>query len=172
MKQRSLFRKYFFACTGLILLTIAFLGVVFLSFASQYFQNDRFSSLYQNAVYALEAPEKLCVNVNGTYKVSSSLDDVYIPIAKAIDADFDCHSAHSFLCIPWFIIFTLVSKDTDTFTGYDNTKKSTIQVTESMKNWFNCKLFYVSKSQFCAFFNRRLPRVKYHVESVVLLSKK
>ena len=87
MKQRSLFRKYFFACTGLILLTIVFLGVVFLSFASQYFRNDRFSTLQQNAVYALEATEKLCVNVDGTYKVSSSLDDVYIPIAKAIDAD-------------------------------------------------------------------------------------
>ena len=87
MKQRSLFRKYFFASTGLILLTIGFLGVVFLSFASQYFQNDRFSTLHQNAVYALEATEKFCVNVDGTYKVSSALDDVYIPIAKAIDAD-------------------------------------------------------------------------------------
>ena len=68
MKQRSLFRKYFFASTGLILLTIGFLGVVFLSFASQYFQNDRFSTLHQNAVYALEATEKFCVNVDGTYK--------------------------------------------------------------------------------------------------------
>ncbi|MBQ7082433.1 MAG: HAMP domain-containing protein, partial [Oscillospiraceae bacterium] len=87
MKQRSLFRKYFFASTGLILLTIGFLGIVFLSFASQYFQNDRFSTLHQNAVYALEATEKFCVNVDGTYKVSSALDDVYIPIAKAIDAD-------------------------------------------------------------------------------------
>ena len=87
MKQRSLFRKYFFACTGLILLTIGFLGIVFLSFASQYFQNDRFSTLHQNAIYALEATEKFCINVDGTYKVSSALDDVYIPIAKAIDAD-------------------------------------------------------------------------------------
>lgn len=87
MKQRSLFRKYFSACAGMILLTIAFLGVVFLSFASRYFQEDRFNILNQNAVFALEAAEELCFRENGSYKVSSTLFDVYEPVAKAIDAD-------------------------------------------------------------------------------------
>lgn len=87
MKQHSLFRKYFVVCTGMILLAIAFLGVVFLSFASQYFREDRFALLQKNASFALEATESLCINVDGSYRISSSLDEVYIPIANAIDAD-------------------------------------------------------------------------------------
>ena len=87
MKERSLFRKYFTVCSSIILLAIVFLGVVFLSFASQYFREDRFALLYKNAEYALDATERLCSNVDGTYKVSPALDDVYVPIAKAIDAD-------------------------------------------------------------------------------------
>ncbi len=87
MKQPSLFRKYFSACASMIILTVIFLGVVFLSFASQYFREDRFSTLEQNARYALDATEALCVQVGGTYKVSASLDDVYKPLASAIDAD-------------------------------------------------------------------------------------
>lgn len=71
----------------MILLTIVFLGVVFLTFASQYFQEDRFDLLRKNADYALEATEELCAYVDGTYKISSSLGDVYVPLAKAIDAD-------------------------------------------------------------------------------------
>ncbi len=87
MKQPSLFRKYFSACASMIILTVIFLGVVFLSFASQYFREDRFSTLEQNARYALNATEALCVQVGDTYKVSASLDDVYKPLASAIDAD-------------------------------------------------------------------------------------
>ncbi len=87
MKQRSLFRKYFSACASMIILTIVFLGVVFLSFASQYFREDRFEALETNARYALDATEALCVQVGETYKVSSSLDDVYEPLANAIGAD-------------------------------------------------------------------------------------
>ena len=71
----------------MILLTITFLGVVFLAFASQFFQEDRFALLDKNAAYALQATQSYCVNVDGTYKISSALEDVYTPIAKAIDAD-------------------------------------------------------------------------------------
>ncbi len=87
MKQRSLFRKYFSACASMIILAILFLGVVFLSFASQYFKEDRFKTLEQNAAYALDATEALCIQVGGTYTVSSSLGEVYKPMANAIDAD-------------------------------------------------------------------------------------
>lgn len=71
----------------MIMLTITFLGIVFLAFASRYFRQDRFALLEQNALYALQITERLCVNVDGTYRISSSLSDFYTPIARAIDAD-------------------------------------------------------------------------------------
>lgn len=87
MKQRSLFRKYFSACVGMILLALMVLGVVFLSFASRYFREDRFALLQKNVDYALKATESLCFNVDGTYKISPSLSGVYQSIGNAIDAD-------------------------------------------------------------------------------------
>ena len=71
----------------MILLTIVFLGVVFLSFASRYFQEDRFNTLHQNAVFSLEATRQLCFQDKGTYKVSAELHGIYEPVADAIDAD-------------------------------------------------------------------------------------
>ncbi len=87
MKQRSLFRKYFSACMGMILLTLVVLGVLFLSFASRYFREDRFALLEKNVDYALKATENLCFNVDGTYKISPSLGGVYQSIGNAIEAD-------------------------------------------------------------------------------------
>ena len=85
--QKSLFRKYFSVCASLIVLALTFLGVVFLIFASQYFREDRFSLLEKNAGYAVIATQDYCVNIDGSYKISSSLIDVYTPLAKALDAD-------------------------------------------------------------------------------------
>jgi len=87
MRQQSLFRRYFLVCTSMILLSILILGVVFLSFASQYFRQDRFALLEKNAGYALEATQELCFNVDGSYKVAADLEQVYVSIGKAIDAD-------------------------------------------------------------------------------------
>ena len=100
MKQRSLFRKYFSACVGMILLTIVVLGVVFLGFASRYFREDRFALLEKNADYAQKATESLCFHVDGSYKISPSLDGVYQSIGNAIDADVYLVNiyGHTLLC--------------------------------------------------------------------------
>jgi len=100
MKQRSLFRKYFSACVGMILLTIVVLGMVFLGFASRYFREDRFALLQKNVDYALKATESLCFNVDGSYKISPSLDGVYQSIGNAIDADVYLVNiyGHTLLC--------------------------------------------------------------------------
>lgn len=87
MRQQSLFRRYFLICTSMILLSFLILGVVFLIFASQYFREDRFALLEKNAGYALDATEELCFNVDGSYKVAADLEQVYVSIGKAIDAD-------------------------------------------------------------------------------------
>lgn len=85
--RKSLFRKYFSVCASLIVLALTFLGVVFLIFASQYFQEDRFALLEKNASYALAATQNYCVKADGAYQISASLIDVYTPLAKAMDAD-------------------------------------------------------------------------------------
>lgn len=87
MKQKSLFNKYFSVCFGMILLTVVSLGIVFLSFASQYFRDDRYDLLLKNASYALMATEEFCAYEDGTYKISPALGEVYVPIANAIDTD-------------------------------------------------------------------------------------
>ncbi|MEG1687647.1 MAG: hypothetical protein RR276_07175 [Angelakisella sp.] len=48
MKNKSVFRRYFQTCASIILISISFLGVVFLAFASQYFKEDKYKLLSQS----------------------------------------------------------------------------------------------------------------------------
>ena len=45
--KKTLFKKYFSICSSIILLSTAFLGVVLLVFASQYFKDDKYTLLSQ-----------------------------------------------------------------------------------------------------------------------------
>ena len=46
--QKSLFAKYFSVCATLVIVSITILGAVFLTFASQYFKNDKYKLLQSN----------------------------------------------------------------------------------------------------------------------------
>ena len=50
--KKTLFKKYFSICSSIILLSTAFLGVVLLVFASQYFKDDKYTLLSQNVTQA------------------------------------------------------------------------------------------------------------------------
>ncbi len=50
--QKSLFSKYFSICSSIIMVSITVLGMVFMLFASQYFQEDKYKTLLKNASQA------------------------------------------------------------------------------------------------------------------------
>ena len=53
--KNSLFLKYFRICASILLLSITFLGVVLLLFASQYFKDDKYELLSNNVNQAMSA---------------------------------------------------------------------------------------------------------------------
>ena len=55
--RQSLFRKYFSMCCSITLAGIVVLGVVFMVFAAQYFQEDKLGALEKNAEYAAQMSE-------------------------------------------------------------------------------------------------------------------
>ena len=63
--RQSLFRKYFSMCCSITLAGIVVLGVVFMVFAAQYFQEDKLGALEKNAEYAAQMSEKYIVSVDG-----------------------------------------------------------------------------------------------------------
>lgn len=87
--RQSLFRKYFSMCCSITLAGIVVLGVVFMVFAAQYFQEDKLGALEKNAEYAAQMSEKYIVSVDGQYQLANNtmLTSAWIPMAKALDAD-------------------------------------------------------------------------------------
>ena len=76
MKQ-SLFVKYFRICAAIILLSITFLGVVLLLFASQYFKDDKYSLLTNNVSQAVGVTLANYRNNDYRYVNSDTLTQVY-----------------------------------------------------------------------------------------------
>lgn len=88
MKKKSLFTRYFQTCASIILISITFLGVVFLAFASQYFKEDKYKLLSQNLDQAVKLTNfNLSYGQGGNLFVSSSLSSYYGVIGQSIDAD-------------------------------------------------------------------------------------
>ena len=89
MKKQTVFSRYFNTCASIILISITFLGVVFLAFASNYFKEDKYRLLTQNLKQA-----KMLTSYNMTYNIltdqimlNSSLESFYSVIAKSVEAD-------------------------------------------------------------------------------------
>ena len=70
--RQSLFRKYFSMCCSITLAGIVVLGVVFMVFAAQYFQEDKLGALEKNAEYAAQMSEKYIVSVDGQYQLANN----------------------------------------------------------------------------------------------------
>ncbi len=86
-RQKTLFSKYFYICSSVILISITFLGVVLLVFASNYFKEDKYAILEKNVGQAVAL-----TNSNyrqNDYQVLNSilLEPVYSVLGNAIDAD-------------------------------------------------------------------------------------
>ena len=85
--KKTLFSKYFYICSSIILISTTFLGVVLLVFAAQYFKNDKYSLLDRNVEQAV-ALTNLDYSSNGyQYVDSSRLQPYYQLQGQAIDAD-------------------------------------------------------------------------------------
>ncbi len=86
-KQKTLFSRYFYTCSSIILISLTFLGVVFLVFASNYFKEDKYAILEKNVSQAVAQ-----TNNNyrqNSYEVLNSLvlQPIYSILGNAIDAD-------------------------------------------------------------------------------------
>ena len=83
---RSLFIKYFQICVAIIMLSITFLGVVLLLFATQYFKNDKFRILEANVNQAVSVT-MLDYSLHDYEEVSGpSLLQLYQVLGQSIDA--------------------------------------------------------------------------------------
>lgn len=71
----------------MILISILTLGIVLLAFASQYFREDKFSLLTQNAKHAVEITVKNYSNNDYNYIDSNAVLTGYSILSTAIDAD-------------------------------------------------------------------------------------
>lgn len=88
MKKKNLFSRYFNTCAAIILISITFLGVVFLAFASNYFKEDKYALLSQNLDQAVKLTSfNLSYGQDGGLYVTSDLAAYYGVIGKSIDAD-------------------------------------------------------------------------------------
>ncbi len=86
-RQKTLFSKYFYICSSIILISITFLGLVLLVFASNYFKEDKYAILEKNVSQAVAQ-----TNNNyrqNDYQVLNSLllEPIYSILGNAIDAD-------------------------------------------------------------------------------------
>ena len=86
-RQKTLFSKYFYICSSIILISITFLGVVLLVFASNYFKEDKYAILEKNVRQAV-AQTHTNYRQND-YQVLNSLllEPIYSILGNAIDAD-------------------------------------------------------------------------------------
>lgn len=55
--HKSIFIKYFSVCAALVIASVVILGAIFLSFASQYFKEDKYELLQDNVVRAADVVE-------------------------------------------------------------------------------------------------------------------
>ena len=87
MNKKSLFNHFFNACASIILISITFLGIIFLVFASQYFKQDKYNLLAHQLDQAVVLTEgDLSYGSNGVFYVSSRLEDYYEVIGQSINA--------------------------------------------------------------------------------------
>ena len=85
-RSRSLFIKYFQTCVAIIMLSITFLGVVLLLFATQYFKSDKFRLLEANVNQAMSVT-MLNYGLNDYEQVNGpSLLQLYQVLGQSIDA--------------------------------------------------------------------------------------
>lgn len=85
--KKTLFKKYFSICSSIILLSTAFLGVVLLVFASQYFKDDKYTLLSQNVTQAAGMTASNYRLHSYQYVTSADLKPFYILQGNAISAD-------------------------------------------------------------------------------------
>ncbi|MEG1875619.1 MAG: histidine kinase dimerization/phospho-acceptor domain-containing protein, partial [Angelakisella sp.] len=88
MKNKSVFRRYFQTCASIILISISFLGVVFLAFASQYFKEDKYKLLSQSLDLAVEFTRvDMQEGPGNSIFFSPLIPNSYKLIGKSVDAD-------------------------------------------------------------------------------------
>lgn len=80
--------KYFTMCVALILISTTVLGSVFLAFASQYFKNDKYRLLYDNAERASKITTQLYERSENNVVDASILASYLQTMASSIDSDF------------------------------------------------------------------------------------
>lgn len=83
--QKSLFAKYYTICSAIILICFTFLGIVFLTFAAQYFKLDKQKLLLRNTQQAVA----VTVNnyeMNSYRHINSTVVDLYKIFGDSIDA--------------------------------------------------------------------------------------
>ena len=90
--QKTLFNKYFTICSSIILISITFLGVVLMIFASQYFKEDKYTLLSQNVTALVgitnDNLRQQQYFFNQYLSVDASyLSPYYLIMGRAIDAD-------------------------------------------------------------------------------------
>jgi signal transduction histidine kinase len=85
--KKTLFSKYFYICSSIILISTAFLGVVLLVFAAQYFKNDKYSLLERNVEQAVALTNHNYGTNDYLYVDSTRLQPYYQLQGQAIDAD-------------------------------------------------------------------------------------
>ncbi len=85
--QKGLFSKYFTICASLIFISITTLGVVLLSFASEYFEQEKLALLENNAKHAVEITKRSYEENNNNFIKVSDVIPGYKILASAIDAD-------------------------------------------------------------------------------------
>ncbi len=85
--QKSLFARYFYMCASIILVSIILLGVVLLTFSSQFFKQDRTDMLARNANQAVVLTAANYLMNGERYIDSQVIMTGYRILANAIDAD-------------------------------------------------------------------------------------
>ena len=85
--RKTLFSKYFYICSSIILISTAFLGVVLLVFSVQYFRDDQYTLLERNVKQSVVLTN-LNYSANGyKYVDPAYLQPFYQLQGQAIDAD-------------------------------------------------------------------------------------
>lgn len=85
--NKSLLSKYFLICSSMILISMTFLGIVLLVFASQYFTEDKYSLLEKTADQAVTFTVSNWQTNDYQQVESSVLKPLYTLLGTTIDAD-------------------------------------------------------------------------------------
>lgn len=86
--QKSLFMKYFTMCATLIIVSTTILGSIFLAFASQYFKNDKYKLLYDNADRAAKITTEVYERSEGNVVEAEIIASYLQTMAASIDSVF------------------------------------------------------------------------------------